>query len=129
MYTRPRVLSLETLTSRKGAHLAAKSKTRSGKRICGHVYMRICTLNLFRFLMLCTESLLQNRSSFLHGREPAGNVPIYALVKNCLPKTSLLPVDNGLELDETRPGLAGNLLIDEFPVNPIETNNVPGKTR
>ncbi|KAL7300139.1 hypothetical protein TKK_0007141 [Trichogramma kaykai] len=28
--------------------------------------------------------LLQNKSSFLHGRRPAGEVPIYALVKNCL---------------------------------------------
>ncbi|CAB0036431.1 unnamed protein product [Trichogramma brassicae] len=26
----------------------------------------------------------QNKSSFLHGRRPAGEVPIYALVKNCL---------------------------------------------
>ncbi|KYN13032.1 PREDICTED: uncharacterized protein LOC108766935 [Trachymyrmex cornetzi] len=32
------------------------------------------------------ESLLQNRSSFLYGRKPAGTVPIYALVKNCISK-------------------------------------------
>ncbi|XP_024944647.1 uncharacterized protein LOC107271658 isoform X2 [Cephus cinctus] len=29
------------------------------------------------------ELLLQNRSSFLYGRKPAGTVPIYALVKSC----------------------------------------------
>lgn len=77
-----------------------------------------------------SESLLQNRSSFLHGRKPAGNVPIYALVKNCLPKTSLsYPLDNSLELDEARPALAGSLqLVDDFAANPIETNSVPGKS-
>ncbi|KAL0114705.1 hypothetical protein PUN28_011780 [Cardiocondyla obscurior] len=30
------------------------------------------------------ESLLKNRSSFLYGRKPAGTVPVYALVKNCV---------------------------------------------
>ncbi|XP_020298943.1 putative vacuolar protein sorting-associated protein TDA6 isoform X2 [Pseudomyrmex gracilis] len=29
-------------------------------------------------------SLLKNRSSFLYGRKPAGTVPVYALVKNCV---------------------------------------------
>ncbi|XP_023313954.1 uncharacterized protein LOC106649126 [Trichogramma pretiosum] len=33
---------------------------------------------------LSLQLLLQNKSSFLHGRRPAGEVPIYALVKNCL---------------------------------------------
>lgn len=33
-----------------------------------------------------TASLLKNRSSFLYGRKPAGNVPVYALVKNCIPR-------------------------------------------
>lgn len=32
---------------------------------------------------MSTESLLRNESSFLYGKEPAGNVPIYALVKDC----------------------------------------------
>ncbi|XP_011644278.2 uncharacterized protein LOC105431652 isoform X1 [Pogonomyrmex barbatus] len=30
------------------------------------------------------ESLLKNRSSFLYGRKPAGSVPVYAFVKNCI---------------------------------------------
>ncbi|XP_018398085.1 PREDICTED: uncharacterized protein LOC108776075 [Cyphomyrmex costatus] len=36
------------------------------------------------------ESLLQNRSSFLYGRRPAGTVPVYALVKNCISKDTRL---------------------------------------
>lgn len=28
--------------------------------------------------------MLKNRSSFLYGRKPAGTVPIYAFVKNCV---------------------------------------------
>lgn len=34
--------------------------------------------------IILTESLLKNRSSFLYGRKPAGTVPVYALVKNCI---------------------------------------------
>jgi len=37
-----------------------------------------------------TESLLKNRSSFLYGRKPAGTVPIYALVKNCITRNARL---------------------------------------
>ncbi|XP_011864946.1 PREDICTED: uncharacterized protein LOC105560431 [Vollenhovia emeryi] len=36
------------------------------------------------------ESLLKNRSSFLYGRKPAGTVPVYALVKNCLSRDARL---------------------------------------
>ncbi|XP_011692008.1 PREDICTED: uncharacterized protein LOC105452525 [Wasmannia auropunctata] len=36
------------------------------------------------------ESLLKNRSSFLYGRKPAGTVPVYALVKNCVSKDAQL---------------------------------------
>lgn len=32
---------------------------------------------------------MKNESSFLYGKEPAGNVPIYALVKNCYNSHSL----------------------------------------
>ncbi|KAK0088546.1 hypothetical protein PV325_011607 [Microctonus aethiopoides] len=30
------------------------------------------------------ETLLMNESSFLYGKQPDGNVPVYALVKNCI---------------------------------------------
>lgn len=30
------------------------------------------------------ETLLKNQSSFIYGRKPAGTVPVYALVKNCV---------------------------------------------
>lgn len=61
------------------------------------------------------ELLLQNRSSFLHGRKPAGDVPIYALVKNCLH-------DN----DDNAWMINNNVLIDDF-VNHVDTNNLPGE--
>ncbi|KAL6262523.1 hypothetical protein P5V15_005319 [Pogonomyrmex californicus] len=34
------------------------------------------------------ESLLKNRSSFLYGRKPAGSVPVYAFVKNCISRNA-----------------------------------------
>lgn len=36
------------------------------------------------------ESLLKNQSSFLYGRKPAGTVPVYALVKNCVSRDAWL---------------------------------------
>lgn len=39
-----------------------------------------------------TESLLKNQSSFLYGRKPAGTVPVYALVKNCVSRDAWLRI-------------------------------------
>jgi len=43
-------------------------------------------------LNFLTESLLRNQSSFLYGRKPAGTVPVYALVKNCVSKDAWLRI-------------------------------------
>lgn len=46
--------------------------------------------NLFSFVVLSNaELLLRNESSFIYGKEPAGNVPIYALVKDCTSRTAI----------------------------------------
>ncbi|KAG5345009.1 VPS62 protein, partial [Acromyrmex heyeri] len=47
------------------------------------------------------ESLLQNRSSFLYGRRPAGAVPVYALVKNCISKDMRLRAARNMPMLKT----------------------------
>ncbi|KYN40824.1 hypothetical protein ALC56_04714 [Trachymyrmex septentrionalis] len=47
------------------------------------------------------ESLLQNRSSFLYGRRPAGTVPVYALVKNCISKDMRLRAARNMPILKT----------------------------
>lgn len=81
-----------------------------------------CVISEFFFFFLL-ESLLQNRSSFLHGRKPAGNVPIYALVKKCIGDSVSMTITKE---ESTR--LKGLTSSDEGIMfnKPIETNNVPG---
>ncbi|XP_023246281.1 uncharacterized protein LOC106647653 [Copidosoma floridanum] len=72
---------------------------------------------------LSLQSLLQNRSSFLHGRKPAGNVPIYALVKNCMADHS--PATESSATSTTKGTKKPDLIVEEFLFKPVETNNVP----
>ncbi|KAJ8684299.1 hypothetical protein QAD02_020091 [Eretmocerus hayati] len=93
--------------------------------------------------------LLENQTSFLHGRKPAGNVPIYALVKNChtssqakmapattpatvLEKssttTTTVPAmadDLPIQHPTKTPSSQENLLSDELFVESVLSNNVP----
>ncbi|KZC12389.1 PREDICTED: uncharacterized protein LOC107190591 [Dufourea novaeangliae] len=86
---------------------------------------------------LDVEVLLRNRSSFLYGRKPAGSVPVYALIKNCIQlETSTDSVGSNIIRDEKRLRRNGgadsavhsrNVIQDDFGTSMILTNDLPGK--
>ncbi|XP_043266024.1 uncharacterized protein LOC122405393 [Colletes gigas] len=91
---------------------------------------------------LCTsidvETLLRNRSSFLYGRKPAGSVPVYTVIKNCVdPSEASTDAMNSMAAREEkklrRKGSDASirsqnaLQLDDFGSPMILTNDVPGK--
>ncbi|KAK9295643.1 hypothetical protein QLX08_010072 [Tetragonisca angustula] len=84
------------------------------------------------------EVLLRNRSSFLYGRKPAGTVPVYAVIKNCVaPDVSAHMINLKTVRDERKSRKKGdetliasrNVQIDDFGSSMILTNDLPGQTR
>lgn len=83
------------------------------------------------------ETLLRNRSSFLYGRKPAGSVPIYAAIKNCVDQDSSTDAINPIAAREEkklqRKGsdvstyLRDAPPVDDFGTSMILANDLPGK--
>ncbi|XP_076630064.1 uncharacterized protein LOC143346144, partial [Colletes latitarsis] len=84
------------------------------------------------------ETLLRNRSSFLYGRKPAGSVPVYTVIKNCVDplEASTDAINSMVAREEKRLRRKGSdasirsqnaLQLDDFGSSMILTNDVPEK--
>lgn len=75
-------------------------------------------INVLNFLI---ESLLRNQSSFLYGRKPAGTVPVYAHVKNCISKDAWLRIKKRISKSEQKSLM---LLQDSEHLSQRQSNDV-----